>query len=52
MQVFIHKEDILKKVAKEMPNLVLEFLPAYSPDYNIAEARLALSQRILSTSSF
>jgi len=27
----------LKKIAAEMPNLVLEFLPKYSPDYNLAE---------------
>lgn len=25
------------KIAREMPNLILEFLPAYSPDYNVAE---------------
>ncbi|MGD1919649.1 MAG: IS630 family transposase [Pleurocapsa sp.] len=31
------KEDILNKIEGEMPNLVLEFLPTYSPDYNIAE---------------
>lgn len=34
---FHKKEDILKQVAREMPNLILEFLPPYSPDYNIAE---------------
>ena len=34
---FHKKEDILKKIAKEMPNLILEFLHPYSPDYNIAE---------------
>jgi len=34
---FHKKEDILKKIAQEMPNLILEFLPPYSPDYNIAE---------------
>jgi len=28
---------ILEKIAAEMPNLVLEFLPKYSPDYNLAE---------------
>ena len=34
---FHKKEDILKKITQEMPNLILEFLPPYSPDYNIAE---------------
>ena len=29
--------DIINKIAQEMPNLILEFLPPYSPDYNIAE---------------
>jgi transposase len=24
-------------MAKEMPNLILEFLPTYSPDYNLIE---------------
>ena len=34
----IHKkEEILEKIAKEMPNIVLEFLPPYSPDYNLIE---------------
>lgn len=34
---FHKKEDILQKITQEMPNLILEFLPPYSPDYNIAE---------------
>ena len=34
---FYKKEDFLKKIAREMPNLIREFLPPYSPDYNIAE---------------
>jgi len=34
----IHKrKDILEKIEKEMPNLILEFLPPYSPDYNLIE---------------
>jgi len=34
----IHKrKDILKKIEQEMPNLILEFLPTYSPDYNLIE---------------
>lgn len=34
----IHKrKDILEKIAEEMPNIILEFLPKYSPDYNLIE---------------
>lgn len=34
----IHKKkEILKQIEAEMPNLVLEFLPEYSPDYNLIE---------------
>jgi transposase len=34
----IHKKkDILEKIEKEMPSIELEFLPAYSPDYNLIE---------------
>ncbi len=33
-----HKRlDILEKITKELPNIILEFLPAYSPDMNIIE---------------
>lgn len=33
-----HKRlDIREKIATEMPNIILEFLPAYSPDFNIIE---------------
>jgi transposase len=33
-----HKcKDILGKISQDFPNFVLEFLPAYSPDYNIIE---------------
>jgi transposase len=34
---FHKKENILNKIEREMPNLILEFFPPYSPDYNIAE---------------
>jgi transposase len=34
---FHKKEEILQKIAEEMPNLILEFLPPYSPDYNLVE---------------
>ena len=34
----IHKkEEFIEKIKLEMPNLVLEFLPEYSPDYNLIE---------------
>lgn len=34
----IHKKkDILERIKQEMPNLILEFLPEYSPDYNLVE---------------
>lgn len=33
-----HKRiDIQQKIPKELPNIILEFLPAYSPDMNIIE---------------
>lgn len=31
------RKDILALIAQEFPNFLLEFLPAYSPDYNIIE---------------
>lgn len=34
---FHKKEEILRKIAIEMPNLIIEFLPPYSPDYNLVE---------------
>jgi hypothetical protein len=34
---FHKKEEILKKIEQEMPNIHLEFLPEYSPDYNLIE---------------
>ncbi len=34
---FHKRKDIASKVSQELPNFVLEFLPAYSPDYNIIE---------------
>ena len=34
---FHKKESILQKIAEEMPNLILEFLLPYSPDYHMAE---------------
>lgn len=33
-----HKRlDILKEIKKQFPNIILEFLPAYSPDFNLIE---------------
>lgn len=34
---FHKKTDILEKIEAEMPNIILEFLPPYSPDYNLIE---------------
>lgn len=34
---FHKKGDVLERIAAEMPKLVLEFLPPYSPDYNLIE---------------
>ena len=34
---FYKKKDILSKILAEMPYIILEFLPAYSPDYNLIE---------------
>lgn len=34
----IHKKkEFVEKIKEEMQNIILEFLPTYSPDYNIAE---------------
>jgi transposase len=34
---FHKRGDITEKIKKELPNIQLEFLPAYSPDYNLIE---------------
>jgi len=34
---FHKRKDVLDKIKSEMPNIVLEFLPPYSPDYNLIE---------------
>jgi transposase len=34
---FHKRQDILEKIESEMPNIILEFLPPYSPDYNLIE---------------
>jgi transposase len=34
---FHKRKDILFKIESEMPNIILEFLPPYSPDYNLVE---------------
>lgn len=31
------RKDILARIEAEMPNIILEFLPPYSPDYNLIE---------------
>ena len=51
----IHKKkEIVKKIQEEMPNIVLEFLPEYSPDYNLIElvwhsAKEFISNRLFSS---
>ena len=34
---FHKKQEILTKIKTNLPNIILEFLPAYSPDYNLIE---------------
>ena len=34
---FHKRKDILEKIVSEMPNIILEFLPPYSPDYKLIE---------------
>ena len=34
---FHKRKDILANIKAEMPNITLEFLPPYSPDYNLIE---------------
>ena len=34
---FHKKQEYISKIEREMPNIHLEFLPEYSPDYNLAE---------------
>ena len=34
---FHKKQEIIDKIESELPNIRLEFLPAYSPDYNLIE---------------
>ncbi|MBD1906869.1 IS630 family transposase [Funiculus sociatus GB2-A5] len=34
---FHKRKDIFGKIEAEMPNIILEFLPPYSPDYNLIE---------------
>jgi len=50
---FHKKKDILADIKKNLPNIILEFLPAYSPDYNLIElvrTRLARFPRQLDMS--
>jgi hypothetical protein len=34
---FHKKKDILSQISAERPHIILEFLPPYSPDYNLIE---------------
>ncbi len=50
---FHKKEEYIEKIETEMPNIHLEYLPEYSPDYNLIElvrTRLARSPRQLDMS--
>lgn len=49
---FHKKEEILKKIEEEMPNIHLEFLPAYSPDYNLIELVWHSSKEYISNRLF
>ena len=31
------RKDIIAEIEKDLPNIILEFLPAYSPDFNSIE---------------
>ena len=47
-----HKRlDIQEKIYKELPNIILEFLPAYSPDMNLIELVWHSSMRVYSPSA-
>jgi len=46
---FHKRQDILKKIESEMPNIILEFLPPYSPDYNLIELIWHSEDRIYSS---
>ena len=39
---FHKKQEILDEIREEMPNIILEFLLPYSPDYNLMELVLAV----------
>ncbi len=34
---FHKKKEIIDRVEKKLPNIILEYLPEYSPDYNLIE---------------
>jgi transposase len=34
---FHKKKEIIEKIEDKLPNIVLEYLPEYSPDYNLIE---------------
>ncbi len=34
---FHKKNEITEQIKKNLPNIILEYLPAYSPDYNLIE---------------
>ena len=34
---FSKKKEIIEQIKENLPNIILEYLPAYSPDYNLIE---------------
>jgi len=49
---FHKKEEYLKKIETEMPNLHLEFLHEYSPDYNLIELVWPLTKEYIANRLF
>ncbi len=49
--IFHKKKNILSKISAEMPHIIWEFLPAYSPDYNLIKLVWHSEDRIYSAST-
>jgi transposase len=45
--IFHTRKDILAKIEAEMPKIRLDFLPPYSPDFNLIELFGTLPKNIL-----
>ena len=46
---FHKKQEILDEIREEMPNIILEFLLPYSPDYNLMELVLAVKFSLITS---